>query len=240
MTTAVTNGHALASQVRQLLDEARQAGDVPPGRPTLAKKLGVSEHKVRVALASLGEVDTEPGDANTPPLVNDESPAEVTDQLPAVDAGEAGDQVAEPAASPGVPGKVYSILGFIFGSVTSVAFNVLAARIPPEHAPQDWQPSIVAQVFAGVWPLALLISIEVISRISWPTTFGGQSAKYGGSILVALPTATISYQHIQAVLLEWQYNSLSAGVGPLVLDGLMVLSGFGMLVTGKGKDGKAA
>jgi len=31
------------------------------------------------------------------------------------------------------------------------------------------------------------------------------------------------------VLLAWQYDLLAAAVGPLVLDGLMVISGFALL-----------
>ena len=39
----------------------------------------------------------------------------------------------------------------------------------------------------------------------------------------------ISYGHLREVLLAWNYGQLGAAVGPLVLDGLMVVSGFALL-----------
>lgn len=42
-------------------------------------------------------------------------------------------------------------------------------------------------------------------------------------------SAVISYSHLHDVLTAWQYGPLGAAVGPLVLDGLMVVSGFALL-----------
>lgn len=140
-----------------------------------------------------------------------------------------------PAAAP-VPaptathaGRLVAWVGFVFGSVTSVAANVLAARIPPMHAPAGWTPSLTAEVGAAVWPLALLLSVEVLSRVRMPSDWYWKLAKVGGSIAVAGGSAVISYGHIHDVLLTWRYSGAGAGVGPLVIDGLMVLSGFGLL-----------
>lgn len=51
----------------------------------------------------------------------------------------------------------------------------------------------------------------------------------GGISNVALGSAIISYGHRRDVLLAWQYDPLAAAVGPLVLDGLVVISGFVLL-----------
>ena len=60
------------------------------------------------------------------------------------------------------------------------------------------------------------------------------TARFAGT--VALGSAAISYGHLRSVLLAWQYNTLAATVGPLVLDGLMIVSGFALLaITGTGK-----
>ena len=60
-------------------------------------------------------------------------------------------------------------------------------------------------------------------------------ARFGGTGAVALGSATISYGHLRDVLLAWQYNPLAAAVGPLVLDGLMVISGFALLAISNAK-----
>jgi hypothetical protein len=63
----------------------------------------------------------------------------------------------------------------------------------------------------------------------WPSGLGWGLARYGGAGTVALGSATISYGHVRDVLTAWHYNTLAAAVGPLVLDGLMVVCGFALL-----------
>lgn len=130
-----------------------------------------------------------------------------------------------------VNGKLVAWVSFIFGSLVSIAGNVLASRIPPAGAVPDWQPSMAAQIGAAVWPIALLLAVEVLSRVRWPAGAWWTVARYGGVVGVALGSAAISYGHIRAVLISWGYDSISAGVGPLVLDGLMVVAGFAVLAT---------
>ncbi|HEY0438215.1 MAG TPA: hypothetical protein VGC92_16355, partial [Phenylobacterium sp.] len=113
-------------------------------------------------------------------------------------------------------------VGFVFGSLVSIGGNLLAARIPPKPTPPGWSPDVWAQVGSTVWPVALLISVEVLSRTMWPKTLLSRAVRYVGVGAVALFSAVISYQHIQAVLISWNYEGLSAGVGPLAVDGLMV------------------
>ncbi|WP_185845999.1 DUF2637 domain-containing protein [Kibdelosporangium aridum] len=62
-------------------------------------------------------------------------------------------------------------------------------------------------------------------------------ARYGGVVGVALGSAAISYGHIHTVLTSWGYGHLAAAVGPLVIDGLMVVAGFALLATAKHQAG---
>lgn len=121
-------------------------------------------------------------------------------------------------------------VGFVFGSLASIGANLLAARIPPKPTPVGWTPDVWAQVGSAVWPVSLLISVEVLSRTVWPKTLLSRAVRYIGVGAVALFSAVISYQHIQAVLISWNYEGLSAGVGPLAVDGLMVVSGAAMVL----------
>jgi len=247
-----TNGAVLADQVRQLVTSARQAGEPEPGRPALVKATGATDYAVRKALAELADElanaggDTGDSTATVPPVPAVDSPVEtvVANELATV--GEPlSPAVASPKQTPGAGhgaapggGKFVAWMGFSFGSIVSVAANVLAARIVPEHAPADWQPSIFAQVGAAVWPLALLISVEVLSRVQWRRGALWGFARYGGAGTVALGSAVISYGHIRDVLGSWGYSPLGAGVGPLVVDGLMVVSGFALLAMAGEKGGE--
>lgn len=126
-------------------------------------------------------------------------------------------------------GRFVSWLGFGFGSVVSIAGNVLHAWLPPAHAPADWHPGLIPQLGAAVWPVMLLLAVEVLSRVRWRDGFLWRVARYGGTGTVAIGAAVISYGHVTAVLAAWGYGPVAAGVGPLVIDGLMVISGFALL-----------
>ncbi|WP_053721167.1 DUF2637 domain-containing protein [Saccharothrix sp. NRRL B-16348] len=119
--------------------------------------------------------------------------------------------------------------GFVFGSVMSVAANVLHTWLPAEHMPEGWSPSLASQVGSAVWPIALLLSVEVLSRVPWKPGRQWALARFGGTGTVALGAAVISYGHVRDVLIAWGYGTLAAHVGPLALDGLMVVSGFALL-----------
>lgn len=194
-----TNGVALVDDISRLIREAEAAGLEPPGRVTLMRLTKASEHNVRKAMETL--------------------------KHQAGDDGEPGGGHADSAGG----GKLVAWSGFLFGAAVSIAANVLAARIAPHGAPGDWKPSVVAQVGAAVWPVGLLLSVEALSRVRWPKGTLWNLARYGGAGVVALGSAVISYTHIHEVLLTWGYNGISAGVGPLVIDGLMTVCGFAMM-----------
>jgi hypothetical protein len=130
-------------------------------------------------------------------------------------------------------------LGFVFGSVMSIAANVLHAWLPVDERPAGWSPGIAPQVGSAVWPIGLLLSVEVLSRVPWAPGFWWALARYGGAGTVAVGSAIISYGHVHEVLLAWDYGPLGAAVGPLVLDGLMVVSGFALLTMSREQAGTA-
>ncbi|MFC3892107.1 DUF2637 domain-containing protein [Lentzea rhizosphaerae] len=145
----------------------------------------------------------------------------------AVPAVQSSPEDASPQVAPG--GRLVSWVGFVFGSIMSVAANVLHTWLPAAGMAPGWTPGIASQVGAAVWPIGLLLSVEVLSRVQWQTGFWWSLARYGGAGTVALGSAVISYGHLRDVLAAWGYGTLAAHVGPLVLDGLMVISGFALL-----------
>lgn len=141
-----------------------------------------------------------------------------------------GQQVDTPDTPTGAThGRVVSWAGFIFGSVTSIAANVLHAWLPADSMPPGWTPGIAPQIGAAIWPIGLLLSVEVLSRARWRRGRLWRLARYGGAGTVAFGSAIISYGHVRDVLLAWGYGPMGASVGPLTLDGLMVVSGFALL-----------
>ncbi|RSD23956.1 hypothetical protein [Amycolatopsis eburnea] len=207
--------------IRQHYREAEERGEKRPGRPTLATLTGATDHQIRKALEAMEE----------------ELATEVASEPPAPPAPpEKGTSAGQSVTSaPPAGGMFVAWAGFVFGSVVSIAANVLAARIPPGGAGASWSPSLVAQLGAAVWPVALLIAVEVLSRVPWPAGGLWRFARFGGVGVVAAGSAIISYGHIRDVLTTWGYSGLGAGVGPLVIDGLMVVSGFALLAKGSSK-----
>lgn len=256
MTTLEVPAEELQSQAREAY--RRSVGEGRPlNRAQLAEMFGRSESWARDRITEVrrddekgyrldgtpgGDTDAQAGD--TVPAVHsgpdvhgaDIRSAEAVEQTPvtAVDSPDMTPAVGDmtPAATPvgSHPGaRFVAWFGFAFGSLVSIAANVLAAWLPAGDMPPEWAPSLASQLGAGVWPLALLVSVEVLSRVAWPSGWLWLLVRFGGVAAVGLGSALISYGHIHDVLLSWGYDPLGAGVGPLVIDGLMVVSGFALL-----------
>jgi hypothetical protein len=90
-------------------------------------------------------------------------------------------------------------------------------------------------VAAAFWPLALLISIEVISRVEWPDAVGWKFIRYGGLTAVAVIAAVISYRHMSQLLAAYGEDAVSAAIGPLAVDGFMVVCSGALLAIGHGR-----
>lgn len=136
-------------------------------------------------------------------------------------------------------GRTVSWLGFAFGSATSIAANVLHTWLPAGTQPPGWTPGVGPQIGAGVWPIALIVTVEVLTRVHWRRTWLWNAVRYGIGTIVAIGSFAISYGHIHAVLTAWHYDPLAAAIGPLVLDGLMTISGFALLTGENAREGGA-
>jgi hypothetical protein len=220
--------------------------DQDGGSPTDTTGLANNRPRADDGVANAGD---QPGESHPDPanggLHRDARPA-VT-QLATAGAGDNASTAAsstspgEPRPGQGAPGgRLVAWAGFVFGSATSIAANVLHAWLPAAHEPPGWTPGLPPQIGATVWPIGLMLAVEALSRIKWPRGFGWGLARYGGAGAVALGSAVISYGHLRDVLLAWQYGPLPAAVGPLVLDGLMVVCGFALLANSLANAGEAS
>lgn len=119
-------------------------------------------------------------------------------------------------------GKAWSTAGFAIGVLASLSANVA-------HVYVLSRPPIGAVIASAFWPLALLISIEVIARVDWPVGRWWWSVRYGGLTTVAAIAAVISYKHMAGLLRFYGEDGLSAALGPIAVDGLMLVCSAALL-----------
>lgn len=141
---------------------------------------------------------------------------------------------------PSTPGRAWATAGFVLGIAVSVAGNVAHTYHPTAavlaaagKTADQWKPELGAQLGAAFFPLALLVTVEVLTRVQWPNTWGWSATRYGGAALVAGVAAVVSYLHLRGLLLAYGEDELTATIGPLSVDGLMVVAGFALLAAGR-------
>lgn len=115
------------------------------------------------------------------------------------------------------------------GATVSVAANIAHSYIAPEDAPRGWQPERGQVIGAAIWPLALAISSEVLARTTWGRR--GRLIGSAGVALVAAVAAVVSYIHLSGLLAHWGEATITVIIGPLAVDGLMVVSTAALLAS---------
>jgi hypothetical protein len=114
----------------------------------------------------------------------------------------------------------------------SVAANIAHSFLPPAGAPVGWHPPVGAVLAAAWWPVALFLAVEVLTRVRWQSGAWWAIARYGGVTIVATVAAIVSYRHMSGLLIAYGEDPLSAHIGPLAVDGLMVVAGLALLTIG--------
>lgn len=117
--------------------------------------------------------------------------------------------------------RAFAYAGAGLGLVASLGANVLHVLKLPD-------PDVWAVVGAGFWPFALLVSSEVLARKRWASK-GARIAGVIGVLVVALVAAWISYGHVHGLLVSWGEPQIAAALGPLAIDGLMVVSSLALV-----------
>lgn len=128
---------------------------------------------------------------------------------------------AEQSTAPAVPGRAVAWTAFATGILASVAANVLHAADGGAAAPE--------LIGAAFWPVALLLAVELLTRVAWPAGFWFGFGRYVGVSLVGLVAAVLSYRHMVGLLQMWGEDPLNAHLGPLAVDGLMLVAATALL-----------
>src|ERR1051326_2398614 len=141
-----------------------------------------------------------------------------------------------------VPGRGWAYCSVVTGALVSIAANVAHSYVPPKVAPawwpagtvwdpKLWHPKLGAVVFAVLWPVALALGTEVLTRIPWPRSGWWQLLRFGGVLPVAAVAAIVSYKHLSALLGFYGEDYLTAHIGPFAIDGLMVVATGALMAT---------
>jgi Protein of unknown function (DUF2637) len=133
---------------------------------------------------------------------------------------------AEPEARCG-----WGYAGAVLGGLVSIAANTAHSFVAPAGAPATWRPATGAVVGAVFWPIALFIAIEILARTAWPSGKGWAAVRFVGLLPVALVAAVVSYNHLSGLLAHYGEDRLTVTIGPLAVDGLMIMSSAAVMAT---------
>ena len=131
----------------------------------------------------------------------------------------------------GRSGRGWAYTGVVLGAVVSIAANVAASFIPPTNAAAGWVPPTGAVVSAVFWPVLLMVAVELFARIGWPPGWRWLLLRGAGLLPVAVIAAVVSYRHLSALLRSYGEDKLTSMLGPVAVDGLMVMAAGALLAS---------
>ncbi len=124
-------------------------------------------------------------------------------------------------------------------ATVSIAANVAHSYVPPAAAPTGWSPQPGAVVGAVFWPVALFMAVEIVARTMWPAGRRWVLLRYAGLLPVAVVAAMVSYRHLAGLLGFYGEDVLTARIGPLAVDGLMVMASAALVAAAARRVAKA-
>ena len=137
--------------------------------------------------------------------------------------------------APAASGRGWGYAGAVLGGLVSIAANVAHSYVPPAHAPAGWHPPIGDVVGAVFWPVALFVAIEILARTGWPSGKRWVVVRFLGLLPVAVVAAIVSYGHLSGLLAHYGESALTSHLGPLAVDGLMVMASSALMATAPGR-----
>lgn len=130
-------------------------------------------------------------------------------------------------------GRAWAYVGAGLGAGVSVAANVAHSYVPPPGAPLGWEPHTGSVGLSAFWPVAVLVAVEILARVPWPAGARWVLVRWAGLVPVAVVAAVVSYRHLSALLAWYGDDPLTAALGPLAVDGLMVMATAALIATSR-------
>jgi len=95
-------------------------------------------------------------------------------------------------------------------------------------------PSARQYVYAIMWPVMVWLGVEMFVRVPWqPGKAAHWLVRWVGITLVAFIAGLVSYRHLRGLLIADGEDSIVYNVGPLAVDGLMLMATLALLLTRK-------
>ncbi|OJF13304.1 hypothetical protein [Couchioplanes caeruleus] len=130
-----------------------------------------------------------------------------------------------------ITGRGWAYIGAALGGIVSIAANIAHSYVPPAGATDGWSPNLGAVIGAVFWPVALFVTTEILTRVAWPFGRIWQLLRWAGMLPVAAVAALVSYRHLSGLLDFYGEEPVVCVLGPLAVDGLMVMSAGALLAT---------
>jgi hypothetical protein len=138
-------------------------------------------------------------------------------------------------------GRGWAYVGAGLGGAVSIAANVAHSYVPPAAAElarlgvtaEEWRPEPGAVIGAVFWPVALFVVVEIVARTAWPAGRRWVALRYAGLLPVAAVAALVSYRHLSGLLTFYGEDGLTAALGPLAVDGLMLTATGALIAAGR-------
>jgi hypothetical protein len=92
-------------------------------------------------------------------------------------------------------------------------------------------PSIRSLVYAVSWPVMVWAGVELFVRIPWQSVLTHRLIRWVGILLVSSIAALVSYNHLSGLLEADKEDWVVYSIGPLAIDGLMLMATLGLLLT---------
>ncbi|WP_407568339.1 hypothetical protein QK900_15665 (plasmid) [Arsenicicoccus dermatophilus] len=130
------------------------------------------------------------------------------------------------AASTRPGARAVAVAALVLGLGCSIAANIGHAYVCASA------PSVGAVVASVVWPVLVLVAVELLTRIPWPAGRAWALVRWAGVGLVAVVAALVSYRHMAGLLAAYGEDPVVAAVGPLAIDGLAVMATAALIALG--------
>ncbi|MFY1625114.1 DUF2637 domain-containing protein [Micromonospora sp. WMMD735] len=244
--------HALVARLGTVPSRNRIKTELRVGGP---KADAIIDRLTRPPVDPAPHPDADPPEPDAPDALTAPVPHDPTAPGTAPDGTEAPEVAsgqAVPVADPGSnitttpttgrpTGRGWAYVGVILGGVVSIAANIAHTYLPnpPDDAPAGWvpgpgwSPSPLAVAFSVFWPVALFVTVEILTRIPWGNGASSVFARVAGVLPVAVVAAVVSYRHLSGLLAHFGEDPLTIAIGPLAVDGLMVMASAALLVTSR-------
>ena len=121
-------------------------------------------------------------------------------------------------------GRGWAYTAGALGAAVSIAANIGHSYVPPAGTSPSWRPQVGAVLLAAFWPVAVVLAVEVLARVDWPGERRWAWLRWGGLVPVAAVAAVVSYRHLSGLLAYYGEDAVTVALGPLAVDGLMVVA----------------